>query len=162
MDHCTYVYTIPGRCLWKLEFTEVDTATPVISACLWVPCQEAARLYCEHRRSAAEHKCHFRNAKPSLIGKGGEHDVPTLPFHLVQSENILYSLINAKDSLNGAGAEQPSSCVYRVAGQLLSMGPEGGWRSLDQWCLIHKHLGHWQGMVQYILYIVTLVQVVPM
>lgn len=40
-----YAYIIPGRCLWKLEITKVDTAIPVISTCFWVMCQAAIRIH---------------------------------------------------------------------------------------------------------------------
>lgn len=36
------------------------------------------------------------NAKHSLVGQGEEHDIITLPFNLVKSENALLSLTKGK------------------------------------------------------------------
>lgn len=59
---------------------------PPLETNILVPCQVAALLHCKHRRSTSGQGaiqrmlCTFSmNAKPSLIGCGGEHDATTPP-----------------------------------------------------------------------------------
>lgn len=110
---------MPVGSLQKLQITVAETDTPVISTIFQVLCRAPALLHCEQRRADVHMDTIQRmpfifstNAKGSLTEQNEVRVVTSHFLHIVQSENALHLLRKMqKQSLNGARAEQLTSCA---------------------------------------------------
>lgn len=115
-----------------------------------------ARLHSEHRRLAARHACHSKNAllflnECKVLYERGEGLRP-----------LCYALQSTPHPIreNGTRGKWPTTCVQKAAGPAAWHGiPESKWRSLELAVFTHLVISRFQG---YRPYVVLLVQTGPM